>query len=494
MFQDYDNSSASVVGRGVVTEQQRDNEDVKVRDAAPTKTVAEEAVHALHDKAEHGIVEALIQNQPDIVRALIEPLHYSDLADLLERLGPDERTALLDIMGDDLDPEILSELDDAVLDDVIDEIGLDDVAAAVAELDTDDAVQVVEELEEDEKKQVLDAIPASDRTLIEEALSYPEDSAGRLMQREVVTVPTFWSVGETIDFIRATAEENEDGLPDMFYDIFVVDPTHNPVGTIPLSRLLKTKRPVPVTGVMETELKQIPVDLDQEEVAFLFRQRDLVSAPVVDAGGRLVGAITIDDVVDVIDEEFEEDIMRLGGVREDDLYSAAIETTRSRFSWLLVNLVTAIVASLVIGLFEATIEQMVALAVLMPIVASMGGNAGTQSLTVAVRALAMKELTPTNAMRVMGKELLVGGFNGILFAVLTGGVAWFWFDSQAIGFVIAMAMIINMVVAGLAGTSIPLVLERVGVDPAVASSVFLTTITDVVGFFVFLGLAAWLLL
>ena len=229
-------------------------------------------------------------------------------------------------------------------------------------------------------------------------------------------------------------------------------------------------------------------------MAFLFRQRDLVSAPVVDDGGRLVGAITIDDVVDVIHEELEEDIMRMGGVREDDLYSAAVDTTRSRFSWLVVNLATAILASLVIGFFEATIEQIVALAVLMPIVASMGGNAGTQTMTVTVRALAMKELTRTNTMRVIGKELLVGGFNGILFAALTGGVAWFWFGSPALGVVIALAMIINMVVAGLAGTTIPLVLERAGVDPAVASGVVLTAITDVVGFFAFLGLAALILL
>ncbi|MBL6942714.1 MAG: magnesium transporter, partial [Rhodospirillales bacterium] len=283
-------------------------------------------------------------------------------------------------------------------------------------------------------------------------------------------------------------------LPDLFYDIFVVDPSHKPVGSVALSRLLRSRRPVPITDIMSSEMKLVQVADDQEDVAYLFGQRDLVSAPVVDAAGRLVGVITVDDVVDVIHEEHEEDIMRLGGVREDDLYEAVGDTTRARFSWLLLNLGTAILASVIIGFFQGTIEQIVALAVLMPIVASMGGNAGTQTLTVTVRALAMKDLTATNAMRVVGKEVLVGSINGVVFALLTGIVAWVWFDSQLLGLVIALAMIINMVIAGLAGTTIPLILERNGIDPAVASSVFLTTITDVVGFAAFLGLAAWILL
>ncbi|MAN80659.1 MAG: hypothetical protein CMF64_09730 [Magnetovibrio sp.] len=283
-------------------------------------------------------------------------------------------------------------------------------------------------------------------------------------------------------------------LPGSFYDIFVVDPMHKPVGTIHLSHLLRAKRPVKVTDIMETELKLISVTMDQEDVAFLFRQRDLVSAPVVDEAQRLVGAITIDDVVDVIHEEHEEDMLALAGVGEDDLYDAAIDTTKARFRWLLVNLFTAILASLVIGLFATTLEQIVALAILMPIVASMGGNAGTQTLTVAVRAMAMRELTSTNAYRVIGKEVLVGAINGVLFAVITGAIAWFWFDAPQIGLIIGLAMIINMVIAGLAGAAIPLVLDRFGVDPAIASSVFLTTVTDVVGFFAFLGLAALFLL
>lgn len=461
-----------------------------VTDPAAPEDAPEEAVYDLDADLAGGVVRALAEGRAGRVRDLIQPLHYADVADLLERLSPDERTALLDVIADDFDADVLSELDDTVRDEIIDHMGPDDLATAVAGLESDDAFHIIEELDGEERRRVLDAIPGAERALIEEGLAYPDDSAGRLMQRELVSVPAYWTVGRTIDFMRADSES----LPEVFYDIFVVDPRHRPLGSIPLSRLLRTKRPIGVTDIMETEMKLIPVATDQEDVAFLFRQRDLVSAPVVDEGGRLVGAITVDDVVDVIHEEHEEDIMHLGGVPVDDLYSAAVDTMRSRFPWLLVNLATAILASATIGLFEATIEQMVALAVLMPIVASMGGNAGTQTMTVAVRALATKELTSTNALRVIGKELIVGGFNGIIFAVITGLVVWLWFADPTLAVVLAMAMIVNMVVAGLAGTTIPIVLERAGKDPAIASGVFLTTMTDVIGFFTFLGLAAWLLL
>ncbi len=449
----------------------------------------EEEVLDLKPEEEQVFLEVLLSGDKLRVRELIEELHPADAADMLEHLSPDDRAMVVNILRDNFDPDLLAELDETVRDHVVDVLGLEDLAAVIVELDSDDALEVLEELDEGEQKQVLDAIPAGDRTLIEEGLSYPEDSAGRLMQREVVTVPTFWNVGQTIDFLRHKTETEKAVMPGVFYDIFVVDPTHRPVGSIPLSRLLTTDRPVPVTDLMDAEMKVLPVSVDQEDVAFVFRQRDLVSAPVVDDGGRLIGIITIDDVVDVIHEEHEEDIMLLGGVKEDDLYEASLYTMRARFSWLVVNLATAILASVVIGLFDATLQQMVALAILMPIVASMGGNAGTQTLTVAVRALAMKELTPANASRVIGKELLVGCFNGILFAVLIGGVAWGWFGDPTLGVVIGLAMVVNMIVAGLAGTTIPLALDRFGIDPAVASGVFLTTITDVVGFFVFLGLA-----
>jgi magnesium transporter len=436
-----------------------------------------------------SVMAALDERDRARVRHLIAPLHPADAADLIQRLNDEERHVLVEALHPEIDPKVLSELDETVRDAVIEQLGTDEVAAAVTELDTDDAVDLIEDLDAEVQQEVLKAIPAVERVMLETGLAYPEDSAGRLMQRELVAVPAFWTVGEVIDYLR-TAED----LPNDFYDLFIVDPRHRPVGKIPLSRVLRTKRPVAVGDIMLAQFITVPVDMDQEEVAFLFRQRDLVSAPVVEADGRLMGVITVDDVVDVIDEEAEEDIMHLGGVTGDDLYRAALATTRSRFSWLLVNLFTAIVASIVIFQFKDTIEKIVALAVLMPIVASMGGNAGTQTLTVSVRALATKELTPTNALRIVGKELLVGSFNGILFAILAGVIAWLWFGDMALGLVIAAAMIINLVVAGFAGTVIPIGLARTGIDPAIASTVFLTTITDVIGFLAFLGLAAWLLL
>ncbi|PHS76822.1 MAG: magnesium transporter [Rhodospirillaceae bacterium] len=454
----------------------------------------EDTHFGIPEETVNAVILALEANQDQLVRELMAPLHFADAADLLETLSVDDRRQLLEVAHEVLDPEFYSELDETVRDEAVDIIGLDAVAETVAELDIDDAVEFVDELDEHEQKHVLEAIPAADRTLIEQGLSYPEDSAGRLMQREVMTVPKFWSVGETIDYMRTNADKSATDFGNIFYDLVVVDPRHTPLGTVPLSVLLQSQRPVAITDIMHEEMKLVPVDLDQEEVAFLFRQRDLVSAPVVGDDGRLVGMITIDDVVDVIDEEAEDDILRLGGLQEDDLYAAAVDTTRSRFSWLFVNLMTAILASSVIGFFQGTIEQVVALAVLMPIVASMGGNAGTQTMTVAVRALATKELTTTNAMRQIGKETLVGGINGILFAVLMGNVAWLWFSSPGLGIVIGLAMIINMLVAGVTGAAIPIMLERRGIDPALASSVFLTTVTDVVGFLVFLGLGTAFLL
>lgn len=438
--------------------------------------------------------DAMADGDADSVLRIVDDLHYADVADLLERLSREERGQFVEIVRDRFDPEVLAELDDTVRDEIVAHLGVREVASALSELDSDDAVDVLEEMNEEQQRAVLDHIPDEERTLIEESLSYPDDSAGRLMQREIVSVPSHWNVGQCIDFVRRLAEEDEGRLPSVFYDIFAVDARHHPVGSIPLSKLLSMRRQVPVTEVMDEDMQEIDVNTDQEDVAFLFRQRDLVSAPVVDANGRLVGAITIDDVVDVIHEEHEEDIMRMGGVTEDDLYDAAVSTARARFSWLSVNLLTAILASIIIGLFDATIEEIVALAVLMPIVASMGGNAGTQTLTVTVRALATKELTGANAYRIITKEVIVGVFNGVIFAILTGLVTWVWFQSPELGGVIAVAMVINMIVAGFSGAAIPIVLDRFGADPAIASSVFLTTMTDVVGFFAFLSLAALVLL
>ena len=454
-------------------------------------TVTAEETFALPDEVVRNVMDAIDRGDTAKVEEIIQPLHYADVADLLEHLSASDRRLCIDIIRPQLEPETLSELDEDLRAEVVEQLGTKEVAAAISELATDDAVTLIDSLSEEARQEVLDAVPLSNRVMVQQGLAYPEDSAGRIMQREFVAVPQFWTVGEIIDYLRATED-----LPDDFYDLFVVDPRHRPVGTVPLSRVLRTTRPVSVGEIMEAkeEFFTVLVSMDQEEVAFLFRQQDLVSVPVVDDGGRLVGVITIDDVVDVIDEEHEEDLMHLGGVSEDDLYRAVLATTKSRFSWLVVNLGTAIIASLVIAVFEATIEQIVALAVLMPIVASMGGNAGTQTLTVAVRALATHELTPANALRVIGKEILVGGVNGVLFAILAAVVAGVWFDSVGLGLVMAAAMVINLLVAGLAGTLIPLGLALRGVDPAVASAVFLTTLTDVVGFFAFLGLAAWFLL
>jgi magnesium transporter len=387
------------------------------------------------------------------------------------------------------DPEVLTYLDEALREQILDILEPGEIARAMAELDSDDALGLVEDLDEEKREAVLDALPARERLLVEEGLTFPEYSAGRLMQREVVAVPMFWTVGKAIDWLREARN-----LPDDFHIILAVDPAYRPTAILKLSHILRNRRSAKLRELSSEEIRTIPAEMDQEEVALMFRQYGLVSAPVVDGAGRLIGVITVDDVVDVIDEEAEDDMLKLGGVSGDDLYRATIDTTRARFSWLAVNLLTAIVASGVIAIFESTIEQVVALAVLMPIVASMGGNAGTQSLTVAVRAIAVRELTGDNARRVLSKEVLVGLLNGVIFAVIAGPIAAFWFGDVMIGVVIGSAMILTLICAGFSGTVIPLLLERLKVDPAVASAVFLTTVTDVVGFFAFLGLAAWILI
>lgn len=446
--------------------------------------------------------EDLLDLDPDVIRdvivglddgqaieRIIAPLHPAQTADLIEVLRGHLRTQLVDRLRDGFDPLVLAELDETVRDEVAERLGTEAIAKAIAALDSDDALNLIVTLEETKQRRVLHAIPSALRAILEEGISFPEDSAGRLMQRELVAAPAFWTVGEVIDFLRES-----DDLPDDFYDIFVVDPRHRLIGAVPLNRVLRAKRPVPVREIMIPDLVTIPLSMDQEEVAYVFAQQDLVSAPVIDDTNRLIGVITVDDIVDVIHEEAEEDLMRLGGVQEDDLYDAVIDTGKSRFAWLFVNLATAIVASIVIGLFQGTIEQIVMLAVLMPIAASMGGNAGTQTLTVAVRAIAMRELSPANALRVLSKEVLVGVFNGLLFAAIVGAIAWVWSGNVGIGIVMAVAMAVTMVIAGLAGAAIPLGLSMTRFDPAIASGVFLTTVTDVVAFLAFLGLGAWLLL
>tara|TARA_R110000787_G_scaffold67977_5_gene152139 strand:- start:1303 stop:2694 length:1392 start_codon:yes stop_codon:yes gene_type:complete len=454
-----------------------------------TAPVQAEELLGLRPDLVSSVALALEEEHRFEARLLVEPLRAPELADVLQLLRPELRRRLIEYLRPDFDPEILPELEVDIRDEVAEQMGTRALARAIARLDSDDALALILTLEEHEQRRVLHAIPQELRAILEEGLAFPEDSAGRLMDRDFVAVPSFWSVGETIDYMREA-----DDLPSDFYDIFVVDPRHRAVGTVALSHVLRSQRPIKIRDIMDAELITVPAEMDQEEVAYLFAQQNIVSAPVVDDGGRLIGAITVDDVLDVITDEAEEDIMRLGGVQGDDLYSAAIDTGRSRFPWLFVNLLTAIIASIVIGLFEGALEQIVMLAVLMPIVASMGGNAGTQTMTVAVRALATKELTPANAMRVMGKEVLVGLYNGVLFAVLIGAVAWFWAGTWTIGLIMSVAMLFTLIVAALSGMAIPLFLARTGVDPAIASSVILTTVTDVVAFAVFLGLAAWFLL
>ncbi|MGX1196061.1 magnesium transporter [Parvibaculum sp. MBR-TMA-1.3b-4.2] len=450
-----------------------------------TRTDTEEPDDLLSPAFVRAVVDAIDRADREKVRSLVLELRPADLAELLELVRQDERHALVEMLGSDLNPETLHELDESVRDDVMEMLDPSVIASAVAEMDSDDAVYLLEDMDAHDQREILEQLPATDRAVLEKSLEYPEYSAGRLMQRELVAVPPFWDIGQTIDYLREAEQ-----LPDEFYEIFVVDPGYKPVGTVPLSRVMRTRRPVKMSEVMEEEQTLIPVAMDQEDVALLFSKYDLISAAVVDEDERLVGVITVDDIVEVITEEATEDIRRLGGVGEEAISDTVIQTTRSRFSWLFLNLLTAILASAVIGLFDGTISQMVALAVLMPIVASMGGNAGTQTMTVAVRALATKDLVPFNASRIVTREVMVGFLNGIMFALLMGGIGGLWFENPALGMIIAAAMIINLVAAGLAGILIPIGLDKIGVDPAVSSAVFLTTVTDVVGFFAFLGLAA----
>ncbi|MBI1262270.1 MAG: magnesium transporter [Rhizobiales bacterium] len=435
-----------------------------------------------------SVLDAVDRADGPEVKRLVAELRTADMADLLELLRQDERHDLIDMLGSDFDGEVLSELEESVRDDVLDRLDPKDIAAALSEMDSDDAVYLLEDLDEKDQREILDQLPAMDRAALEQSLDYPEYSAGRLMQRDLVAVPPFWDVGQTIDYLREA-----DDLPDAFYEIFVVDPTYKPIGTVPLSRVMRMKRPIKIGDIMETEQTLIPVEMDQEDVAYQFNKYDLISAAVVDEHERLVGVVTVDDIVDVIAEEASEDIRLLGGVGEESISDSIVQTTRSRFSWLFLNLLTAILASTVIGFFDATIEQMVALAVLMPIVASMGGNAGTQTMTIAVRALATRDIVPFNVSRIITREVMVGLINGIMFAILMGLAGGLWFENLELGGVLAAAMIVNMLAAGFAGILIPIGLDKMGVDPAVSSGVFLTTVTDVVGFFAFLGLAALVL-
>ncbi|WP_421983318.1 magnesium transporter [Roseibium sp.] len=431
-------------------------------------------------------VEAALEAEDRLeLRALAGDLHEADTGDLLETLNADERAAFIRLLGDEFDYTALTETDEAVRLQVLEDLPNEVIAEGLGDLDSDDAVYILEDLDEDDQAAILEELPYADRAQLKKALDYPEESAGRRMQSEFIAVAPFWTVGQTIDYMREARD-----LPDSFYEIYVVDPAFKLLGSVHLDKILRTKRAEKVTSIMEETRQAVLATEDQEEVARRFERYNLVSSAVVDENERLVGVLTVDDIVDVIQEEAEEDLRALAGVGDEEISDSVVTIARSRLTWLVVNLGTAILASVVIALFEDTIEAMVALAVLMPIVASMGGNAGTQTMTVAVRGIATQELGARNMLRVLNREILVSALNGVALAVLIGVTAWLWFASPGLGVVIAGAIIINMLFAGLSGLLIPIVLDRVNVDPAIASSVFVTTVTDVVGFFAFLGIAA----
>ena len=426
----------------------------------------------------------------DKILSFLKNLHNADIAEILQNLDPVLRLSLLNIMDKNFDPEILTYLNDSLREEIIETLDIKQLANNAKSLDIDDAVDLAEDLEEKNQNIFLENLDKEERTLVKEGLNYPEDSAGRLMQRQFVAIDQSWNVGQAIDYLR----NNKGNLPEDFYDIYLINQNKEAKGIVPLGRLMGSKREIELNSIINKELRLIDVNTDQEDVALLFNKYGLVSAPVINNQKKIIGSITVDDVVEVIEEEREEDILKLGGVDHTDLYESVISTTKSRISWLIVNLMTAVVASIVIGLFEAAIEKVVALAILMPIVASMGANAGTQTLTVAVRAIAVKELTTSNAIKIITKETLIGGINGIIFAIIISLISIYWFESLMLGFIIGLAMILNLLIAGFSGIAIPLVLDKLKIDPALASAVILTTITDVFGFLSFLGLATLFLI
>jgi magnesium transporter len=434
-----------------------------------------------------AVAKAINERDRDALHDLVGDMHEADLGGLIEALDPDLRAELIAIMGRDFDFTALTEVDENIRDEIIEELPNSAVALYVQDLESDDAVALLEDLDAEDRQEILEALPPIDRAALKRSLDFPENSAGRLMQTTVVTVPPFWTAGQAINLMR---DSDADDLPDQFYEVFVVDPAHRLLGNVFLDALLRAKPDTKLGDMMRTDRRRVPTDEDAEDVAELFERYNLVSAPVVDDAERLVGVITIDDVVDVIREEADQEIKALGGVSGDETLSDRVwEITRSRFLWLFVNLITAFIASSVLDAFNGQLQKMVALAVLAPIVASQGGNGATQTMTVVIRALATRELSRLNAARVIGREMLVGALNGIAFGIITGIGAWIWFHQYGLGVVIAGAMLTNLVAGAVGGIVIPLVLEFFEVDPAVSSSAFVTTVTDVVGYSSFLGFA-----
>jgi magnesium transporter len=454
--------------------------------------------HTDRQKAEHGldaglkarVIGAAEERNGALLRDILLPLHPADVAELLENAPRDTARTIFALVGDDLDAEVYTELEDDLREVALDYIPASKLAQKLDDLDTDDAVAIVAELDDDDRAEVLAAASDDVRVAVEGALSFDEETAGRLMQREFVAAPQQWDVGQTIDFMRKTGED----LPDLFFDIYVVDPAMRPIGAIPVSKLMRAKRGTLLSELMETPEIIVDPETDQEVVAHAFQKYHLISAPVVDRGGRLSGMITVDDIVQVIQDENEEDLLALAGVRDASSADSVIASVGSRLPWLCLNLVTALIASFLISQFQASIEKIVALAVMMPMVASIGGNAGNQTLAVAVRALASRELTSANSARIIGREVLTGVVNGSVFACLLAGIAYVWFQSPLMALTIALAIFLNLTAGSLAGILIPLTLKKAGQDPAVSSSVLVTFVTDMVGFVAFLGLATLIIL
>lgn len=459
-------------------------------DPAPDRDGVDEELMGLDPARIAAILEAVAARETRPLSDLMAPLHAADIADLLEQISPSERRSLLQLWSGGIDGEILSEIDDSIREEVIEFLPRDVLADAVRELETDDVVDILEDLEQPQQDMILNALEDADRVAVQAAMAYPEGSAGRLMQREVVIAPEHWTVGEAIDFLRTA-----DWLPDQFYHVILIDPRMKPQGYVTLGRVLSSKRDVRLRDIVEDSFRTIEVTEEEADVAYIFNQYHLISCPVVDANDRLVGVITIDDAMNVLDEEHEEDILRLAGVNDDSNVSdGAFATARRRLPWLVVNLFTASLSAMVISQFEGTIAALVMLAALMPIVASTGGIAGTQSLAVSVRALATRDLTAQNAKRVVLRELGAGVLNGLALAVILGLAGFVIFGDHRLGLVLGLAMICNQVVAALGGVLVPLTLSRLGLDPALASGTFVTTLTDVMGFLAFLGFATVLLL
>ena len=432
------------------------------------------------------INEKISSSDASFINNFFREMHPADAADIIEHLSQEDREKLIKLNNFKIDPSIFVEVNESIQSEIIKFLSNESIVFILKNLESDDAIKILENLEEKNKNDILGSLPPKDRFVLLESLSYPEDSAARIMQREFTAIPSNWSVGQTIDYLR----ENKD-LPEEFLEIFIVDNEFKPIGTVPSSKVLRTARDTKMISIMNESQLLIPVDMDREEVGHLFENYNLNSACVVDKGNKLVGMITSDDVLTVLKEEAEEDALRLAGVGDEEITDGIIKKTKRRFNWLLLNLFTAIIASVVIGFFQDDIEKVVALAVLMPIVASMGGNAGMQTLAVTIRSIATNELTKNNFSQNVIKEFTIGILNGIIFAIISAIVVHIWFNDLTLSLIISISMVLNMIVAGLFGILVPITLKKFNIDPAIASSVFVTTITDVIGFLSFLGVGAF---